>query len=164
MIATLLFVLAFVLLGLTVVFLAMRSGPRQKAGRPGTPSRGNRRVVAIGVTLAALAFGIGVPAAVIAANSGSQSRQATGGVELTAFQQKGRRLYAGNCSTCHTLASANSVGRVGPNLDTIRPPKALVVNAIKLGRARGMGQMPVGLLDGRDAEAVSEFVAVTAGR
>jgi mono/diheme cytochrome c family protein len=97
-------------------------------------------------------------------NHHSESRQAPGGVDLTAFQQEGRHLFARNCSTCHTLNAANAVGKVGPNLDQLRPPKALVVNAIDMGRARGQGQMPAQLLTGQDVQKVASFVAATAGR
>jgi mono/diheme cytochrome c family protein len=56
------------------------------------------------------------------------------------------------------------VGKVGPNLDQLRPPKALILDAIKNGRARGQGQMPAGLVDGQDAQDVADFVAKVAGR
>jgi mono/diheme cytochrome c family protein len=89
---------------------------------------------------------------------------ARGGVDLTAEQVHGRQLFAENCATCHTLAAVNAVGKVGPNLDQLRPAAALVVNAIETGRARGQGQMPAELLAGRDAEAVASYVSTVAGR
>ena len=164
MIATVAFVLFFLSLGLGVVFIALGNGPRGARGRLHGRTRSGRKVSTLVIAVISLAFGIGVPAVVIAANTGSQSKRATGGVQLTAFQEHGRRVWAKNCATCHTLRAANSVGRVGPSLDTLRPPKALVLNAIALGRARGMGQMPRGLVDGQDAAAVADFVASTAGR
>jgi len=75
----------------------------------------------------------------------------------------GRAVFAQKCSTCHTLAASNAVGRVGPNLDNLRPPKGLVLDAIKNGRARGQGQMPAGLIDGSDAQDVAAYIAATAG-
>ena len=63
---------------------------------------------------------------------------------------------------CHTLEAANAVAQVGPNLDTLRPTKALVLDAIENGRARGNGAMARNLVIGEDAEDVAEFVA--AGR
>ncbi|MDQ1722527.1 MAG: cytochrome, partial [Pseudonocardiales bacterium] len=110
----------------------------------------------------ALIFGVGIPAAVVAAN-GDKNRQAHGGITLTADQATGRHLFAANCGTCHTLAAAQTSGRVGPNLDELTPKKALVLNAIKLGRAQGNGQMPAGLLVGKEADDVASFVAATAG-
>ena len=58
-------------------------------------------------------------------------------------------MFAKYCATCHTLAASNAVGKVGPNLDMLHPPKGLILDAIKNGRARGQGQMPAGLVDGR---------------
>ena len=64
------------------------------------------------------------------------------------------------------------VGRIGPNLDvrvgedisTTSGRRALVENAIAEGRARGLGQMPAQLYQGREAQEVAEFVAAVAGR
>ena len=164
MIATAAFVLVFLVIGLSVVFIAMGSGPRGARTPQHGQSRGGRRAAFVIAGLVTVAFGIGIPVAVIAANNNDQSKDATGGVKLTDRQQAGRSVFARNCSTCHTLRAANAVGRVGPNLDVIRPPKALVLDAIKNGRARGMGQMPADLVDGQDAQDVADFVAATAGR
>ena len=41
--------------------------------------------------------------------------------------------------------------------------KALVANAIAEGRARGLGQMPALLYQGKEAEEVASFVAAVAG-
>jgi mono/diheme cytochrome c family protein len=95
----------------------------------------------------------------------------TGGVHLTAEQQVGRDLFAHACGVCHTLEATKSVGRTGPNLDKrvgeeIATPtgrKALVLSAIKEGRARGLGQMPALLYQGKEAEEVASFVAAVAG-
>jgi hypothetical protein len=72
---------------------------------------------------------------------------------------------------CHTLAAVKSAGRIGPNLDVrvgqqVSTPsgrRALVLSAILEGRARGLGQMPALLYQGREAEEVAEFVAAVAG-
>ena len=45
-----------------------------------------------------------------------------------------------------------------------RPPEALVLNAIEMGRARGAGNMPAGIYVGKQAEDVAKFVAAVAGR
>ncbi|MCW2959198.1 MAG: c-type cytochrome [Solirubrobacterales bacterium] len=163
MIATASFVLAFLLIGGTVVFLAFRGGGRGARRNPQRQSRASRNATTAAFLLLT-AFGLGVPIAVVVANRDNQSKQAPGGVKLTASQQEGRKVFAKNCSTCHQLKSANAVGRVGPNLDVIRPVEALTLNAIKVGRARGMGQMPAGLIDGEDAKNVADYVAATAGR
>ena len=170
MIALVIVVLIFVLLGLGVVALAMRTGSKPKA-QDARASRRSRKLAFAGTAVVALAFGIGVPALVLAYNSGDQSKAAPGGLELSAAQENGRRLFAKNCATCHALASANAVGRVGPILDNIIPPIAdpknriaFVKDAIVNGRARGNGQMPKGVVDGSDANDVASFVAESAGR
>ena len=74
-----------------------------------------------------------------------------------------RELFGLRCANCHTLQAANAIAQVGPNLDQIRPPKALVLDAIENGRARGNGQMAGGLYTGEDAEDVANFVAKAVG-
>ena len=53
---------------------------------------------------------------------------------------------------------------MGPNLDDLRPPKELVLDAIENGRSRGNGQMAAGLYTGQDAEDVAAYVAKAAGQ
>lgn len=161
-------VLIFVVSGLTVVALAMRTG--RKASTPKSAKR-SQRFALVGAGVVVLAFGIGIPALVLVYNADSQSKAAPGGIQLTAAQQDGRQLFAKNCATCHTLAAANAVGRVGPSLDAIIPPIpdkeariAFIDDAVVNGRARGQGQMPKGLIDGTDQDQVSDFIATTAGR
>ena len=110
-----------------------------------------------------LAMGVAVPVAIAISNNSHDAHQAPGGVDLNAAEVTGRSVFAQKCSTCHTLAASNAVGRVGPNLDNLRPPKGLVLDAIKNGRARGQGQMPAGLIDGSDAQDVAAYIAATAG-
>ncbi len=167
MIGLIAIVLAFVLTGLAVIALAMRSG--RKANTRTT--KRSYRLTLVGAGIVTLAFGLGIPALVLAHNASNQSKGAPGGVELTASEQKGRQIFAKNCSTCHTLAAANAVGRVGPSLDAIIPPipdkkarVSFVNDAVTNGRARGMGQMPKGLVDGTDQARVAEFIATAAGR
>jgi mono/diheme cytochrome c family protein len=164
MVATTAFVLAFVVLALSVLFVAMRGGARGARETLHTQSpRGSGRVTTL-IAVVAVVFGLGIPVLILANNSGAHEKRGPGGVELTAAEVAGRHVFAQNCATCHTLEGANAVGKVGPNLDQLRPPKALVTNAIKLGRARGQGQMPALLVTGRDADDVASFVAAVAGR
>jgi mono/diheme cytochrome c family protein len=120
--------------------------------------------VAIVVTLVVVLLGVAVPLAIGVANKNDHAKTAPGGVELTASEEAGRAVFARYCSTCHTLKASNAVGKVGPNLDVLHPPKGLVLDAIANGRARGQGQMPAGLVDGEDAQDVAAYVAAVAGR
>lgn len=167
MLGLLVIVLVFVLLGLTAVGLGLRTGRKPNA----RASKGSQRLALIGAGLMTLAFGIGIPALVLSHNADAQSKGAPGGIQLTAAQQHGRLVFARNCSTCHTLAAANGVGKVGPSLDAIIPPIAdkkgriaFINDAVANGRARGNGQMPRGIIDGSDMADVADFVATVAGR
>jgi len=165
-------VIAFwVLLGLGVLFVAMRrSGPRGTGEAQDTESKAGHRAIYLVVALA-FAFGLIVPVIVLTNNGNNKAGEAVGGVKLDAVEQHGRVLFSDTCAFCHTLSGANSVGRTGPNLDvrlgseipTEAGRKALVLNAIAEGRARGNGNMPAQLYQGKEAEAVAAFVAAVAG-
>jgi len=163
MIAAVIFVLAFLLVGLGVVAFAF-SGRASVRYRRGAPTRAGRRAVAIVVTLVVVLLGVAVPLAIGVVNGNDHAKSAPGGVDLTAAEAHGRAVFATYCATCHTLKASNAVGKVGPNLDVLHPPKALVLDAIAKGRARGSGQMPAGLVDGEDAQDVAAYIAAAAGR
>jgi mono/diheme cytochrome c family protein len=164
MIAALVFVLVFVALGLSVVFVAFSGGPRGVGRSRGRPSRAGRRVVVVAVAIVVVGLGVAVPLAVGLVNGDDHAKNAPGGVDLTASEASGRATFAKYCSTCHTLRASNAVGKVGPNLDVLHPPKGLILDAIKNGRARGQGQMPAGVVDGQDAQDVAAYVAAVAGQ
>ena len=163
MIAAVIFVLAFLVLGLAVVAFAF-SGRASVRYRRGAPTRAGRRFVAVAVTLVVVLLGVAVPLAIGVVNRNDHAKNAPGGVDLSASQAAGRSVFAKYCATCHTLKASNAVGKVGPNLDVLHPPKGLILDAIANGRARGQGQMPKGLVDGEDAQDVAAYVAAVAGR
>jgi mono/diheme cytochrome c family protein len=137
---------------------------------PPAESKASQRLITFAVVLA-FAFGLIVPALVLAHNAEDKQSEAIGGVHLNAEEVKGRELFSHTCTVCHTLAAVKSVGRIGPNLDVrvgdeISTPaarKALVLNAILEGRAIGLGNMPAELYQGKEAEDVAAFVAAVAG-
>jgi hypothetical protein len=180
MVAALVFVLLFIVLGLGVVLVAMtsRSGPRKP------PSRGARRALVIGLPILIVVVGIGVPAIVIAGNHRHHAAIGPGGLALSndttigkdhVDEVAGRLSFSEHCATCHTLSGANAVGKVGPNLDLLvgglgpsdakgtQLKYAFVMSAIHDGRARGAGQMPAQLVVGEEAKNVAAFVAAVAG-
>ncbi len=163
--STLLFVLAFVGLGLGVLFLAM-SGSRRRSSGPELESkaRTRRRLEVLGFALAFVLLGFGVPAAVIAAIESRNSVPEANITNLTAAEKTGRELFGQHCKNCHTLEAVNAVAKVGPNLDTLAPPKALVLDAIENGRSRGNGQMAPDLVEGKEADDVASFVAKAVGK
>lgn len=157
--ATLAFVLFFVVLGLGALALAMTGGQR----RASTATRSGRKSGIVLFAIALFALGIAVPVAVIAADRGRNSIPEADVGELTPLQERGRDLFGQRCRNCHALKAASATANVGPNLDELAPGKALVLDAIQKGRARGNGQMPADIFEGEDAEAVAEFVAVAVG-
>lgn len=164
------FVLFWIVVGLAVFFVAMRGGPRGARQSLHTDSKLGQRAVTLGIVVL-FAFGLVIPALVLAFNGEHKASVAVGGLHLNGEQQKGRELFARSCAVCHTLAATKAVGRIGPNLDVrvgddIATPagrKALVLSAIAEGRARGLGQMPALLYQGKEAEEVASFVAAVAG-
>ncbi len=164
-------VIFWVLLGLTVFFVAMRGGPRAARESLYSESRIGRAALQVAI-VAAFGFGLVVPALVLAFNGEHKAGVAPGGTHLTPEQQKGRRLFAETCAFCHTLSAASAVGRTGPNLDALIPQagentasrEAFVLSAIESGFAGHYGQMPAAIYQGREARDVASFVAATAGR
>ena len=127
----------FVILGLGVVLVAMRGGPRGvrdtlEVGR----KRPHARRIEFAVVGAIVLFGLAVPAVVLL---GDQASAGPGGSTLTAEQKEGRVLFAEKCATCHTLEDANAVGRVGPDLDVLQPPQGADDQRDRGGSRRGQG-------------------------
>jgi mono/diheme cytochrome c family protein len=71
-------------------------------------------------------------------------------------------LFTQNCASCHTLAAAHAKGTVGPNLDQLKPPKAVVVRQV----TDGGGGMPAfgGRLSAAQIDAIAAYVARLAGK
>lgn len=94
--------------------------------------------------------------------------------ERTASDEASRDLFVTNCGSCHILEAAGTDGVVGPDLDDRLAPagpaegeaidgtRVRVMSAIETGL--GNGRMPAGILQGAQAEQVSEYVARTAGQ
>ncbi len=160
--ATLAFVLLFVLLALGALFLAFSSGASGARAKV-TESRRGRRGTIVLFVLTLVVLGFVVPLAVIAADKDRNAIPEANVKALTPLQERGRELFGENCRMCHTLKAANASANVGPNLDSLAPGKVLVLNAIENGRACGNGQMAADLVTGEDAQAVAEFVAVATG-
>jgi mono/diheme cytochrome c family protein len=161
---TLVFVLVFVGLALTVLFVALSGGTSGARARLASQSRGTRRLALVNFVLGLLILGIGIPAAVIASVDSRNSIPTANVSNLSAAEEHGRDLFGQRCRNCHTLKAANAVAQVGPNLDNLRPPKNLVLDAIHNGRARGNGQMAADLVEGQDADDVAAFVAKAVGQ
>jgi mono/diheme cytochrome c family protein len=172
--ATILFLAFWVVLGLVFFFIAIRGGVGGARATLQTQTRRGRRVAWLVFAIVYVGFGVAIPLAFLTGNHARASSQ-VGGLRLNAAQKNGRQLFGQNCGVCHTLAASNSVGKVGPNLDTLKPPYGLVLNTINNGCLQspppnspqaclGQGTMPAQLLAGQDARDVASFVAKVAGK
>ncbi len=174
MLAVLLFAAFWVLLGLSLFFIASRGGLGGARAALQTQVRRPRKVINFSFLVMFIAFGVAIPLAILTGNHANASSQ-VGGIRLNAPEKVGRQLFGQHCSVCHTLAAANATGKVGPNLDQLRPPASLVYNTILNGCVQdpqpgasnsclGYGTMPAGVLEPQDATKVAAFVAKVAGR
>ena len=161
--STLIFVLVWVALGLGLLLVAMSGGPGGVLKGLMSQTRGARRFAIVAFGVALLVLGFGVPAAVIAAVSSRDSIPEANVTSLTEAEKHGRELFGARCANCHTLQAANAIAAVGPNLDQLRPNRAVVLDALENGRANGNGQMAADLYTGQDAEDVAAFVAKAVG-
>lgn len=165
MLATVAFLAFWIVVGLALFFVAVRGGPRGARATLQSQSRASRRTALVVFTVFYLALGAVVPALILVGNSDNADARVGGStIKLTAQEEEGREIFGVACASCHTLAAAGADGKVGPNLDQMRPPKELVLSAVLEGRQRGSGTMPAGIVQGTDAEAVSAFVAAVAGK
>jgi mono/diheme cytochrome c family protein len=173
--AVLLFAAFWVVLGLGVFFMAVRGGPSAAAEVSGRRSSyAARRAGAWMFAGTFVLFAIVLPIVFILGNRDRASAQ-VGGIKLTAAEKNGRELFGSHCAVCHTLAAANAVGKVGPNLDVIQPTEQLVIHTIANGCLQnpppgsqaaclGYGTMPAEVLQGVNAQDVAQFVARVAGK
>ena len=161
MVALAAIVSVFVAAGAAVVIVGLaRSRKTADSARAGSTGK----LFALGIAVCVVGVGLAVPLWLVIRDNKDVSRNAVGGVKLTASQEEGRQLFARNCASCHTLAASGAVGKTGPNLDVMRPPEALIYNAIIVGRARGNGNMPAGLLTGQQAKDVASYIEAVSGR
>ena len=77
---------------------------------------------------------------------------------LSPAEEHGQELFVENCGSCHTLDAAGTQGQIGPDLGDIPLDENDVLSAIENG-GTGSGNMPSGLVSGKDAEDVAAFVA-----
>lgn len=163
MIATVAIALFFIALAVGVLFIALRGGPRGAREALQTQSPGaRRRAVVLFAAIYGL-LGLVVPAALLIGNAARANTRAAG-TTLSSTDKRGRALFGQVCASCHTLSAANASGKVGPNLDVLRPSTTLVLDALAKGRQRGNGTMPANLLSGPDAQDVAQFIGKVAGK
>ena len=175
MLGTWLFAAFWAVLGLGVFFVAVRGGLGGARATFQSQTRRARRVAGWVFAVIYVGFGLVIPVLFLVGNHANANKQ-VGGIKLTAAEKTGRELFGMHCGVCHTLASANAVGKVGPNLDTLKPSYPLVLHTIQNGclqsppsataptNCLGQGNMPAQIIQGRQAQDVAKFVAKLAGQ
>ncbi|HEX3872861.1 MAG TPA: cytochrome c [Solirubrobacteraceae bacterium] len=153
----------WIVTAITVFLVALRGGPSAVRASLHETSAFGGRLRSFGVALIFVA-GLAIPLVIIMVDNADKAKSGPEGITLTAAETTGRTLFATKCQTCHTLSASHAVGRVGPNLDVLDPPSALVLDAIANGRAEGVGQMPAGLYSGSDATDVAKYIVAVAGK
>ncbi len=139
-----------------------------------TTNRTGSRLLNSGLVFVYVGIGIALPLVLIIGNRNSSNAQ-VGGVKLSPAMQVGRELFAEHCGVCHTLAADNAVGKIGPNLDVLRPSEARILHTIAYGCLQkpvaagspatclGYGVMPADIVQGQQAKDIAEFVSKVAG-
>jgi cbb3-type cytochrome c oxidase subunit III len=97
-------------------------------------------------------------AAFVAANAGKEGFVEP--VEVTGTN--GETIFKAKCGSCHVLQAAGTSGKIGPNLDQLKPPFARARTQV----INGGGAMPAfkDLLTDAQIEAVARYVADNAGK
>ena len=160
---TLVFVLAFLLLGFGTFLVAISGGRSGLGAAMHSQSRGSRKLATLGFGIALILLGVALPTAVIVSIHDRNSIPQANVTDLTSAELHGRELFGERCAACHTLKASNSFATVGPNLDDLAPSKQLVLTTIAHGMSNGNGEMPAGLYQGQDAEDVAAYVAKAVG-
>ena len=174
MLAVAAFVAFWVVVAFGLFFVAARGGLGGARATLQKQSRSANRLVGVAFTFIAIVFGVGLPLALLIGNHDNASAQ-IGGIKLNAGERRGRELFGAHCAVCHTLAATNAVGKVGPNLDILKPAESVILHTINNGClpnatgsssaeiCLGQGVMPADVVQGRDAQNVAAFVAKVAG-
>ena len=169
------FIAFWVVVGASVFWVAVSGSSRRAPDRGRRASPGVRRFGILLFVVVYIGFGVVVPLAFLAGNKANASEQ-IGGIKLTGAEKHGRVLFGEHCAVCHTLSAANANGKVGPNLDQLKPPASLVLRTINNGclqkpattsdpqNCLGQGTMPADIIEGKDAEEVAQFVGAVAGK
>jgi cytochrome c553 len=174
MIAVIIIAVVFTGAAILTAYLASKGSFASVGQALQTTSRSGSRILNLTLVFVYIGVGLVVPAIFIIGNRDKSNAQ-VGGVKLTAAMQDGRELFAEHCAVCHTLAADNAVGKVGPNLDELKPSEEIVLHTIHNGCLQkpavpgsgttclDYGNMPAEIVEGRQAQDVAAFVSRVAG-
>ena len=127
-------------------------------------------ITAAALALAGVAAGCGAegvvtptPSKVIGTLPKAAAVPVTPASKLKGDPTAGKRIFlSAGCIACHTLADAHATGTVGPNLDQVKPPFALVAARVTLGR-NAMPSFKGQLSDQQIADVAAYVVKATGG-
>jgi cytochrome c551 len=174
MVGVIIIAVLFTGLAVAVAFAASRGSFGGLSSALQTTSRRGSRLMNSTLAMVYLAGIIALPLIFIIGNRDNSNAQVAG-IKMTAAEQVGRELFGEHCAICHTLAADNAVGKIGPNLDSVRPSEAIVLKALTNGCLQkpavagssttclGYGTMPADIVQGRQAQDIAAFVARIAG-
>jgi mono/diheme cytochrome c family protein len=103
-----------------------------------------------------------IAALVVAGCGGSDEEKAPAPPASSGGGDAGKELFTQNCSSCHTLAAAGASGKVGPNLDQLKPGPDLVTTQV----TNGGGGMPAfaNKLSEEQIKQIADYVSQNAGK
>jgi cbb3-type cytochrome c oxidase subunit III len=98
-------------------------------------------------------------AAYVASVAGQNGAEAPSPTQLGT---DGKKIFQTECASCHTLKAAGTSGKVGPDLDQLKPAFAIVQHQVENGGV----VMPAfkGTLSQPQIDAVAHYVAANAGK
>jgi hypothetical protein len=174
MLAVWLFIGFWALVALGLFYIASRGGIRSATEPIRGPGRGSRAMSNLLLILAYVGCGIVLPFVILHGNETHASAKVAG-IKLTGAEKAGREIFGQHCGVCHTLVESNSIGKVGPDLDQLKPSYQLIIRTLHYGclsnppspssneSCLGQGNMPSNVVQGRQAREVAQFVARVAG-
>lgn len=101
-----------------------------------------------------------IGAAVAGCTPGNQPSQQPPNDRTTDAHDNGAAVFARACASCHALAAASSDAAIGPDLDQVGDAPSTIRRQIAHGGGPPQGPwMPAGLVSGRDARDVADYIA-----
>lgn len=104
-----------------------------------------------------------IPTTLLAGAAITLSLMFGGAIAAEPDLEAGRKIFTETsvpaCAVCHILADAESAGKVGPNLDQLKP----TLEQVRAAVTSGIGVMPAfsETLSEEEIETVSQYVAAT---
>ena len=150
--------LAFISFALISAFVL----PRRNPNFPGDKGLKAYVLVAFGFFVAMMVTVI-IVAKEPKESAAASSRATTTSGASTADLAAGKKVFTtAGCVSCHTLKDANATGKVGPNLDELKPAQARVVKQVTNG---GKVMPPFkSQLSPAQIQAVATYVSTVAGK